>query len=113
MALTFTAKAAGEMRGRLRALAFSGVSARTFHAAALAQVNFFWPTLAGDQAPSIIDNKVRMLAHAADGVGLAPDTATLRDCRGIHRVEEGDAPIDRAVPRPTGPMVSADCRWTR
>lgn len=82
MAVTFTAKAAGEMRGRLRALGVTGVSARTFHAAALAQVNFFWPTLAGDQAPSIIDNKVRMLAHAADGVGLAPDTATLRDVAG-------------------------------
>ncbi|MFS0794220.1 ATP-dependent helicase [Microbacterium sp. 1P10AE] len=79
MAVTFTAKAAGEMRGRLRALGVAGVSARTFHAAALAQVNFFWPTLAGDQAPTIIDNKVRMLAHAADGVGLRPDTATLRD----------------------------------
>lgn len=79
MAVTFTAKAAGEMRGRLRALGVSGVSARTFHATALAQVNYFWPTLAGDQAPSIIDNKVRMLAHAADGVGLTPDTATLRD----------------------------------
>ena len=79
MAVTFTAKAAGEMRGRLRALGVSGVSARTFHAAALAQVNYFWPTLAADQAPSIIDNKVRMLAHAADGIGLSPDTATLRD----------------------------------
>jgi len=79
MAVTFTGKAAGEMRGRLRALGVSGVSARTFHAAALAQVNYFWPTLAADQAPSIIDNKVRMLAHAADGIGLSPDTATLRD----------------------------------
>jgi len=56
-----------------------GVSARTFHAAALAQLNFFWPTLAGDTAPGIVDNKVRMLAHAADGIGLAPDVATLRD----------------------------------
>lgn len=82
MAVTFTAKAAGEMRGRLRELGVTGVSARTFHAAALAQVNFFWPTLAGDQAPTIIDNKVRLLAHAADGVGLAPDTATLRDVAG-------------------------------
>lgn len=82
MAVTFTAKAAGEMRGRLRALGVTGVSARTFHAAALAQVNFFWPTLAGDQAPTIIDNKVRMIAHAADGVGLSPDTATLRDVAG-------------------------------
>ncbi|GAA5199482.1 ATP-dependent helicase [Microbacterium jejuense] len=79
MAVTFTAKAAGEMRGRLRALGVGGVSARTFHAAALAQLNFFWPTLAGDTAPGIIDNKVKLLAHAADGVGLSPDVATLRD----------------------------------
>ncbi|MFH8250362.1 ATP-dependent helicase [Microbacterium sp. B2969] len=79
MAVTFTAKAAGEMRTRLRAMGVDGVAARTFHAAALAQLNFFWPQLAGDQAPSIVDNKVRLLAHAADGVGLAPDVATLRD----------------------------------
>ncbi|MFL1999562.1 ATP-dependent helicase [Microbacterium sp. A1-JK] len=82
MAVTFTAKAAGEMRGRLRALGVEGVSARTFHASALAQVNYFWPTLAGDSAPSIIDNKVKMLAHAADGIGMNLDTATLRDVAG-------------------------------
>lgn len=79
MAVTFTAKAAGEMRGRLRALGVGGVSARTFHSAALAQLNFFWPTLAGDVAPKIVDNKVRLLAHAADGIKLSLDTATLRD----------------------------------
>ena len=79
MAVTFTAKAAGEMRGRLRALGVEGVAARTFHAAALAQLNYFWPTVAGDTAPGIVDNKVRLLAHAADGMGLEPDTATLRD----------------------------------
>ncbi|MDY0909317.1 ATP-dependent helicase [Microbacterium sp. CFBP9034] len=79
MAVTFTAKAAGEMRGRLRALGVEGVSARTFHAAALAQLNYFWPTLAGDTAPGIVDNKVKLLAHAADSIGIRPDTATLRD----------------------------------
>jgi DNA helicase-2/ATP-dependent DNA helicase PcrA len=79
MALTFTAKAAGELRGRLRALGVGGVSARTFHSAALAQLNFFWPTLAGDTAPKIIDNKVRMLGQAADAMRLRPSTATLRD----------------------------------
>lgn len=79
MAVTFTAKAAGELRGRLRALGVGGVSARTFHSAALAQLNFFWPTLAGDTAPKIIDNKVRMLGQAADGMRLRPSTATLRD----------------------------------
>ena len=67
MAVTFTAKAAGEMRGRLRGLGVEGVAALTFHAAALAQLNFFWPTLTGDTMPSIVDNKVRLLAPAADG----------------------------------------------
>ncbi|QPE03696.1 UvrD-helicase domain-containing protein [Microbacterium schleiferi] len=51
MALTFTSKAAGELRGRLRALGVEGVAARTFHSAALAQLNYFWPTLAGDRPP--------------------------------------------------------------
>ncbi len=79
MAVTFTAKAAGELRGRLRALGVEGVAARTFHAAALAQLNFFWPTLAGAPAPSIVDNKVRLLGQAADALRLRPRTATLRD----------------------------------
>ncbi|MFC4140347.1 MULTISPECIES: ATP-dependent helicase [unclassified Microbacterium] len=79
MAVTFTAKAAGELRGRLRALGIEGVAARTFHAAALAQLNFFWPTLAGDNAPSIVNNKVRMLGQAADELRFRPSTATLRD----------------------------------
>ncbi len=79
MAVTFTAKAAGEMRGRLRALGVPGVAARTFHAAALSQLNFFWPQLTGEPAPGIIDNKVRMLAQAADTLRLSLDTPTLRD----------------------------------
>src|SRR5690606_7612084 len=66
MALTFTTRAAGELRGRLRALGVEGVTARTFHAAALAQLNFFWPTLAGGPAPGIVDNKVRLLGQASE-----------------------------------------------
>lgn len=79
MAVTFTAKAAGEMRGRLRALGVDGVAARTFHATALAQLNFFWPQLANDSAPTIVDKKVRLLGQAADGLRLHLDSATLRD----------------------------------
>lgn len=79
MAVTFTAKAAGEMRGRLRALGVGGVAARTFHAAALSQLNYFWPQLAGDAAPTILGSKVRLLAQAADSIGLDPDPAVLRD----------------------------------
>ena len=82
MAVTFTAKAAGELRGRLRALGVEGVAARTFHAAALAQLNFFWPTLTGSPAPGIVDNKVRVLGQAADALRLRLDRATLRDVAG-------------------------------
>ncbi len=79
MALTFTARAAGELRGRLRGLGVEGVAARTFHSAALAQLNFFWPSLAGQPAPAILDNKVRLLGQAADALRLRLDRATLRD----------------------------------
>ena len=79
MALSFTTKAAGELRGRLRALGVHGVSARTFHSAALAQLNYFWPQLTGDSAPAIVDHKVRLLSQAADELGLGLDTTALRD----------------------------------
>lgn len=79
LALTFTTKAAGVMRARLQLLGVSGVTARTFHAHALAQLNTFWPALTGGNAPRVIENKVRMLAQAAASLGMKPDTATLRD----------------------------------
>lgn len=80
MAVTFTTRAAGEMRGRLRALGVEGVNARTFHSAALAQVNYFWPVVTGgESAPAISSNKVRVLADAAPTLGLNLDTTTLRD----------------------------------
>ena len=79
MALTFTSRAAGELRGRLRSLGASGVSARTFHASALSQLNFFWPQVIGGSMPRLLDSKARLLAHAADGLKLKLDTATLRD----------------------------------
>src|ERR671939_1171541 len=40
LAVTFTDKAATEMRARLEALAVPGVTARTFHSAALAQLHW-------------------------------------------------------------------------
>ncbi len=79
MALTFTARAAGELRSRLRALGAGGVAARTFHASALSQLNFFWPQVIGGTMPRLIDSKARLLAHAADSLRLKLDTVTLRD----------------------------------
>jgi DNA helicase-2/ATP-dependent DNA helicase PcrA len=80
MALTFTARAAGELRGRLRALGAAGVSARTFHASALSQLNFFWPQVIGGSMPKLLDSKARLLAQAAEAIKIKVDTATLRDC---------------------------------
>ena len=52
MAVTFTDKAAGEMRSRLQALGAGGVQARTFHSAALAQLRYFDPDAVG-QHPAL------------------------------------------------------------
>jgi DNA helicase-2/ATP-dependent DNA helicase PcrA len=79
MALTFTNRAAGELRGRLRALGADGVAARTFHASALSQLNAFWPQTIGGTMPRLLEGKARMIAHAADTLKFTLDTATLRD----------------------------------
>lgn len=79
LALTFTAKAAGELRGRLRDLGASGVAARTFHAAALSQLGFFWPHTVGGPAPAIVKGKGRLIAEASERIGLRLDPAGVRD----------------------------------
>jgi len=79
MALTFTARAAAELRGRLRQLGAGGIAARTFHSAALSQLNYFWPLVIGGRLPSVLDGKGRLLGQAAERMRLKVDTATLRD----------------------------------
>ncbi|MEO6827021.1 MAG: ATP-dependent helicase [Microbacteriaceae bacterium] len=79
MALTFTNRAAAELRGRLRMLGAGGVSATTFHAAALSQLNYFWPQVIGGQLPAILNAKGRLLGQAAERLTLRLDTATLRE----------------------------------
>ena len=53
LAVTFTTRAAGEMRGRLRTLGVDGVQARTFHSAALRQARYFWPQVMDREFPEI------------------------------------------------------------
>ncbi|WGD36380.1 ATP-dependent helicase [Lysinibacter sp. HNR] len=79
MALTFTDRAAGELRVRLRQLGASGVSARTFHSAALSQLSFFWPQVVGGTAPSLLTGKGRNLGQAAEQLHLPVDAESLRD----------------------------------
>ncbi|HEY8319906.1 MAG TPA: ATP-dependent helicase [Amnibacterium sp.] len=79
MALTFTSRAASELRSRLGALGASGVAARTFHAAALAQLNYFWPQVLGASAPKVLDHKARLVTQATEVLHLRLDTAAVRD----------------------------------
>jgi DNA helicase-2/ATP-dependent DNA helicase PcrA len=74
LAVTFTTRAAGEMRSRLRALGVGGVQARTFHSAALRQLQFFWPRLSNGARPTIIESKLPSVRAAAGRarVGLEP-----------------------------------------
>jgi len=70
LALTFTAKAAGEMRARLRSLGVPTVAARTIHSAALKQLLYFWPSVFGGRTPDLITTKTGFLTEAINRAGL-------------------------------------------
>ena len=79
LAVTFTTRAAGEMRSRLGSLGAPGVQARTFHSAALRQARYFWPQAIGTEFPQIIDSKFGLVGAAAGRVGIRGDQALVRD----------------------------------
>ncbi|WP_197495406.1 ATP-dependent DNA helicase UvrD2 [Mycobacterium kyorinense] len=90
LAVTFTQRAAGEMRGRLRGLAaaaqsgpgVSAVQALTFHAAAHRQLRYFWPRVVGDTGWQLLDSKFAIVARAATSAGLQVSTDDVRDLAG-------------------------------
>lgn len=71
LALTFTAKAAGEMRARLRTLGVPTVAARTIHSAALKQLLYFWPTVFGGRTPDLMTTKTGFITEAINRAGLS------------------------------------------
>lgn len=79
LAVTFTSRAAGEMRNRLRALGVGNVQARTFHAAALRQLRYFAPRVLGGGLPELVDNKLRIVAQAAARCRVRTERTLLRD----------------------------------
>ena len=79
LAVTFTTRAAGEMRSRLRALGVGGVQARTFHSAALRQLQYFWPRLSSGARPTIIESKLPSVRAAAGRARLSLDASKQRD----------------------------------
>src|SRR6266536_3303893 len=87
LAVTFTTRAAGELRGRLRQLGavtvpgagMERVQALTFHAAALRQLNHFWPSIVGGQPPQVLDSKISLVAEVARRLRLSAALSELRD----------------------------------
>ena len=65
LVVTFTDKAATEMRNRLASLGHPGVTAATFHAAALRQLRHFWPRVRGGEPPRILESKLPVLGPLA------------------------------------------------
>ena len=84
LALTFTARAAGEMRARLRTLGVPNAAARTFHSAALKQLMYFWPYSFGGTFPKLLTSKGSFLGEAMgrSDTSLVPGVATLREISG-------------------------------
>lgn len=79
LALTFTNRAAHEMRHRLRGLGAPGVQTRTFHAAALRQLQYFWPQAVGGTPPQLLTHKAQFIAEAVGRLRFSTDRAVIRD----------------------------------
>lgn len=82
LAVTFTSRAAGEMRTRLRGMNVAGVQALTFHAAARRQLSYFWPRVVGDTGWQLLDSKFAVVAQAANRAKLQVSTDDVRDLAG-------------------------------
>lgn len=79
LAVTFTSRAAAEMRSRLRTLGVPTVQARTFHSAALRQLSYFWSYAFKGERPPIIGQKASLVSAAATRAGLSVDRSLVRD----------------------------------
>ncbi len=118
LAVTFTTRAAAELRARLRQLSaavpdagLERVQARTFHSAALRQLTHFWPSTVGGQAPQVIESKLSLIAEAARRLRLSAGLPELRDAAAevewakVTQVRPEDYPEASAKAGRTGPFA--------
>ncbi len=116
LALTFTTRAAGELRARVHRLAghaagVDRVQARTFHSAALRQLSHFWPRTVGGRPPAVLDSKVTLLAEVARRLRAGAAVAELRDVAAeiewakVVGVPPGDYPAEAARAGRAAPLA--------
>ncbi len=117
LAVTFTTRAAGELRARLRQLGqlapdagLDRVQARTFHSAALRQLTHFWPATVGGSAPQVLESKIGLVAEAARRLRLSAGLPELRDAAAeiewakVTQVRPDDYPAASAKAGRTPPL---------
>jgi DNA helicase-2/ATP-dependent DNA helicase PcrA len=68
LAVTFTEKAATELKTRLERLGVEGVEARTFHSAALSQLSRWWTAHTGEPLPEVLDSKAPLISSLANAL---------------------------------------------
>ena len=79
LALSYTARSAAELRTRINSLGVPAVQVRTVHAAALAQIRYFWPQLTGVSAPAIATSKKDLLTQTLSNLKIESNQAILRE----------------------------------
>jgi DNA helicase-2/ATP-dependent DNA helicase PcrA len=79
LTVTFTTRAAGEVRSRLGELGVSGAGVRTFHSAALRQLRYFYPQVFAGSVPTLITSKSMHVAQAAARCHAPSDSDAIRD----------------------------------
>jgi DNA helicase-2/ATP-dependent DNA helicase PcrA len=117
LAVTFTTRAAGELRARLRQLGqvapaagLDKVQARTFHSAALRQLTHFWPSTVGGRAPEVVESKIGLVAEAARRLRVSAGLPELRDAAAeiewakVTQVRPDDFPAASAKAGRTPPL---------
>jgi DNA helicase II / ATP-dependent DNA helicase PcrA len=117
LAVTFTTRAAGELRARLRQLGqlvpgagLDKVQARTFHSAALRQLTHFWPSTVGGPPPQVLESKIGLVAEAARRIRVSAGLPELRDAAGeiewakVTQVRPDDLPAASAKAGRTPPL---------
>ena len=82
LAVTFTNRAAAELRERLTMMGVARVQAKTFHAAAMQQLRYFWPKVVGDTPWELLDSKFPLVARVTRATGTEPDKTLLSDLLG-------------------------------